>query len=64
MNNHILGDGGSVIQFQGDAILAAFNTPSANADHATCAVNTALANDADLTERRLSDSIQQVHALD
>lgn len=60
VNNHILGHGGSVIQFQGDAILAAFNIPSENADHATCAVNAALAIDADLRERRFGDNIQLV----
>ena len=59
MNNHILGHGGSVIQFQGDAILAAFNILSENADHATCA-NAALAIDADLRERRFGDNIQLV----
>ena len=60
VNNHILGHGVAVIQFQGDAILTAFNIPSGNADHATGAVNAALAIDADLRERRFGDNIQLV----
>ena len=43
INEHILSEGGAVIQFQGDAILAAFNVPAEHPQHATAAVRAALA---------------------
>ena len=39
----ILGNGGTIVQFVGDALLALFNAPARQADHATRAVRAALA---------------------
>lgn len=41
-NRHIVSNGGAVLQFQGDAILAAFNVPADHAEHARAAVLTAV----------------------
>ena len=43
MNRAIIGEGGTVMQFVGDAVMAVFGAPVALADHATHAVAAALA---------------------
>jgi adenylate cyclase len=43
MNRAIIGAGGTVMQFVGDAVMAVFGAPFAKADHADCAVAAALA---------------------
>jgi class 3 adenylate cyclase len=49
--------GGIITQFQGDAILASFNLPGENADHAANAVRAALAIQHLLENRRFIDGI-------
>lgn len=39
----VLGNGGTIVQFVGDALLALFNAPARQADHAVAAARTALA---------------------
>ncbi len=47
---HIRAHRGVVMQFQGDAMLAAFNVPKGNPDHAACALRAAIA---------INESVQQ-----
>ena len=47
---HILDNGGTVIQFQGDAVLAVFNAPSRQPDHALRAVTAALRMQESITD--------------
>jgi len=42
MNAAILREGGTVMQYIGDAVMAVFGAPDPQADHATCAVRAAL----------------------
>ena len=42
MNDAILGAGGTVMQFVGDAVMAVFGAPFPQADHADRAVDAAL----------------------
>jgi class 3 adenylate cyclase/DNA-binding NarL/FixJ family response regulator len=43
MNAAILHEGGTVMQYVGDAVMAVFGAPNPQEDHATCAVRAALA---------------------
>jgi adenylate cyclase len=43
MNRAILGAGGTVMQYVGDAVMAVFGAPEASADHAACALEAAAA---------------------
>ncbi len=53
MNKAILGVGGTVMQFVGDAVMAVFGAPMALEDHAQCAVGAALAMHA--AQNRVND---------
>ncbi|MEM7407195.1 MAG: adenylate/guanylate cyclase domain-containing protein [Pseudomonadota bacterium] len=57
-NRHIVGNGGAVLQFQGDAILAAFNVPADHAQHARAAVMTATGILAELETTRFTGDIE------
>lgn len=43
MNSAVLGEGGTVMQYVGDAVMAVFGAPFPQADHAGCALRAALA---------------------
>jgi class 3 adenylate cyclase len=47
---HILGNGGTVVQFQGDAVLAVFNAPARQPDHPLRAATAALEMQESITE--------------
>jgi adenylate cyclase len=53
----IMRHGGVITQFQGDAVLATFNAPRLNADHAANAIRAALAIQALLQERTFGDGL-------
>jgi adenylate cyclase len=58
VNQFILAEGGAVIQFQGDAILATFNVPAEHPQHARAAVRAALAIHTALEQRTFTGNVR------
>lgn len=53
----VLGEGGTVVQFMGDAMMAVFNVPHEQPDHALRAARAALGMQRTANEMRLEDSL-------